>query len=311
MMIDRHDSHWMPKNQSAASERRRASSCVGVAVLAALSAVVMPGLSVSTALAQAAGTPTGEVRTSDSPSPIAPGQSASAGLAPDATTGTADTVVASPPRAPSAAELAQIEITANQFLAAGQYRDALSPLRRLESGYANDPSKLGVIREQIRLAERNLAAAGPDVPASALAQADAAKPREVFVKPKPGETLDFQDIRELGNFDYDAVAGGNIPADVTGLSGSRIRVRGYMIPLDQAENITHFALVPSLLACCFGQPPQIQHTIVVSTPRGKAVSYYPDVLVVEGSLRVEEKKEDDFIISIFEMDASSVRPAPK
>ena len=84
-----------------------------------------------------------------------------------------------------------------------------------------------------------------------------------------------------------------------------------MIPMDQAEHVTQFALVPSLFACCFGQPPQIQHTIVVACPKGKAVNYYPDEIMVEGTLKVDEKKEDGFIVSIFELECSSVKPAAK
>jgi hypothetical protein len=93
------------------------------------------------------------------------------------------------------------------------------------------------------------------------------------------------------------------------LKGSKVRLIGFMIPMDQAENITRFALVPSLFACCFGQPPTVQHTIVVDCPKGKAVSYYPDEILVEGTLNVEEKREDDFIVSIFEVEVSSVKPA--
>ena len=104
---------------------------------------------------------------------------------------------------------------------------------------------------------------------------------------------------------------GGIPADVKALSGSSIRLHGFMIPIDQAENITQFALVPSLFACCFGQPPQIQHQIVVHTPKGKAVGYFPDEIVCEGILKVEEKKDDGYIVSVFEMDVQSVKPAAK
>ena len=93
-------------------------------------------------------------------------------------------------------------------------------------------------------------------------------------------------IKELGNFDYDQEHGGNIPADVKAMTNSVVRLRGFMIPMDQAENITQFALVPSLFACCFGQPPQIQHTIVVNRPKGKAVGYCPDEILVEGNLKV-------------------------
>ena len=85
------------------------------------------------------------------------------------------------------------------------------------------------------------------------------------------------------------------------------------IPLSERFNfrMIGFALVPDLFACCFGQPPQVQHMIVATTPPGKSVTYYPDELVVEGTLAVQEKKEDGFIISLFEMQVSSVKPTAK
>ena len=118
-------------------------------------------------------------------------------------------------------------------------------------------------------------------------------------------------IKELGNFEFDAEHGSPIPADVKALNGATIRLHGFMIPMDSAESISKFALVPSLFACCFGQPPQIQHTIVVDCPKGKAVSYYPDEIIVEGKLAVDVKKDDGFIVSIFEIETSSVKPAAK
>ena len=118
-------------------------------------------------------------------------------------------------------------------------------------------------------------------------------------------------IKELGNFQYNQEHGGGIPADVTRLTGSTVRLRGYMIPVDQAENITQFALVPSLFSCCIGQPPQIQHTVVVNCPAGKAVTYFPDEILVQGALKVQEKKDEGYIVSIFEVQADSVKAAPK
>ena len=49
----------------------------------------------------------------------------------------------------------------------------------------------------------------------------------------------------------------------------------------------------------------------MQTPKGKAVSYFPDELVVEGTLHVVEQKDGGFIVSIFQMDANSVKPAAK
>jgi hypothetical protein len=205
-----------------------------------------------------------------------------------------------------------LEVRASTAFNNGQYALALPLLQKLETQFKGQSDKLGPIQEQIRVCNEQIAQANAanGVTPPPAAPAPLSQNRKPHVKPKDGEVLDLQ-IKDLGNFDYDADKGGNIPKDVQALTGSTIKLHGFMIPIDQAENITQFALVPSLFACCFGQPPQIQHTIVCKAPAGKAVSYYPDELTVEGKLKVEEKKDDGFIISIFELDVSSVKPAAK
>lgn len=210
-----------------------------------------------------------------------------------------------------------LNIRAQQTFNRGEYARALPLLKKLasETEASGQTAKLASIQERIRVCETAIAKAkqqANDPLASATTKpadtsAEARKPHPV---PAPGKVYELT-IQNLGNFDYDQEKGGNVPADVTRLSGSMIRLRGYMIPMDQAENITQFALVPSLFACCFGQPPQIQHTIVVNCPKGKAVGYTADEIVVEGTLKVQEKKDDGYLISLFEMEVASVKLAPK
>jgi hypothetical protein len=113
------------------------------------------------------------------------------------------------------------------------------------------------------------------------------------------------EIKELGNFEYDPEKGG-LPGDVKALSGLKVSLRGYMAPLEQGEKISEFLLVPSLTNCCYGQPPQMQHTITCATANGLTVPYYTDVVSVEGTLKVEEKKDEGFIISIFQLTVTKV-----
>jgi hypothetical protein len=215
---------------------------------------------------------------------------------------------------------AQLAIRAQQAFNRGEYALALPLLRKVAAESENQPAKLASIQERIRVCEKALASAKAEMeakaaksqdPQAALAErvdnsAEARKPHPV---PEAGKVYDLT-IQNLGNFEYDQEKGGNIPGDVQRLNGTSIRLRGYMIPMDQAENITQFALVPSLFACCFGQPPSIQHTIVVNCPKGKSVGYTADEISVEGKLTVKEKKDDGYIISVFEMEVSSVKLAP-
>jgi hypothetical protein len=217
---------------------------------------------------------------------------------------------------------AALELRATETFNRGDYSIALPMLRKLAGqlqGQSDQADRLAMVQEQIRVCQKNQpiqVAAVTSIGDTSLTT-PAGPPaipmgtdRKPHVTPKPGEVLDTT-IKELGNFDYDAEHGSAIPADIKALDGSTLRLKGYMIPMDQAENISKFALVPSLFSCCYGQPPQIQHTIVVNCPKGKAISYYPDEIVVEGKLKVEEKKDDGFIVSIFEIDTSSVKPSPK
>jgi hypothetical protein len=187
-------------------------------------------------------------------------------------------------------------------------------LKQAAEQVKDNPDRLAAIQEQIRVCQVNIkkgqAMAATNPALQAAATQPTAEARKPIPGPKPGQVTELL-IKDLGNFDYDIEKGGNIPADVKALNGTKFRTRGYMIPLDQAESISEFALVPSLFACCFGQPPQIQHTLVVHCPKGKAVSYFGDEISVEGTLKVEEKKDDGYIISVFEINASSVKPAAK
>ena len=44
---------------------------------------------------------------------------------------------------------------------------------------------------------------------------------------------------------------------------------------------------------------------------GFFVAYFPDEISVEGKLKVEEQKDDGYIVSVFQMEAGSVKPAAK
>ncbi|HEX3358557.1 MAG TPA: DUF3299 domain-containing protein, partial [Tepidisphaeraceae bacterium] len=99
---------------------------------------------------------------------------------------------------------------------------------------------------------------------------------------------------------------GQIPPDVRQLTGSLIRLHGYMIPLDQTTNLTRFALVPSLFNCCFGQPPGLQHTVIVTLTPGFAVHYTSDPITTEGTLSVGELREDGYVVSLFQVTAQHI-----
>jgi hypothetical protein len=210
----------------------------------------------------------------------------------------------------------RVELRANQAFNRGEYTTALPLLKALAGAASDTPSRLGPIEEKIRVCQKAIDSLKNSPAPTTQGIAGASKgdipmdpeTRRKHPAPAPGEVLQFS-IKELGNFQYDEEKGGGIPADVKRLNGATIRLKGFMIPMDQADHITQFALVPSLFACCYGQPPQIQHTVVVNCPKGKGVSYCADEIIVTGRLTVEEKRDDGYVISLFELGADSVKVA--
>jgi hypothetical protein len=194
----------------------------------------------------------------------------------------------------------RLDYRASRAFDRGDYATALPLLQQLAAELASKPAKLAVVQERIRICQQQLAALPPQTqPAQ----------RTAHQRPAPGQMLEIT-IKDLGNFDYDQDRGGNIPDDVKALDGCKVRLRGFMIPIDQAAHIRQFALVPSLFSCCFGQPPQIQHTIITTTPGGMAMEFSADEVIVQGTLSVSEKRDDGYIVSIFQVAADTIKSAP-
>jgi hypothetical protein len=137
-----------------------------------------------------------------------------------------------------------------------------------------------------------------------------AKTRKLHPATQPGQVLEMS-IPELANFDFDAEAKDpQIADDVKKMNGVQIKLHGFMVPMDQADNFTKFALVPTLDRPDW-QTPKIQETIIVTCPAGKCVSYYGNEIIVQGKLTVGIVKDEGYIISVFALDAVSVKPIDK
>ena len=119
-------------------------------------------------------------------------------------------------------------------------------------------------------------------------------------RPKPGELLTCS-IKAIGNFNFDPRKDAKIPPDVNLLDGAHVRLRGFMIPITQADDIIVFAQGPSLMNCCFGLPLGVQHVITCHTPKGQSVQYTIDEISVEGVLHVHVVRENGYTSSIFEL----------
>jgi hypothetical protein len=189
-----------------------------------------------------------------------------------------------------------LEYLATRAFVRGDYATALPLLKRLAPQLADKRQKRVATLQRIAICEKNLALEPPTTQPA----------RIPHKRPADGQVFDIS-IRGLGNFDYETEAGEVIPPDVRQLDGTKIRLRGFIVPTNQSVRLTQFALVPSLFNCCFGQPPQIEHTVMVTCADGLTVDLTANEVVVEGTLKVAEVKDDGYVVSIFNVRATQVK----
>ncbi len=93
---------------------------------------------------------------------------------------------------------------------------------------------------------------------------------------------------------------GNAPAQQSSvgavrpeLNGSKVKIPGFVIPLEGDENtVTEFLLVPYFGACIHVPPPPPNQIIYVKFPEGAPIQELWDVIYVIGTLKTETMSVD-------------------
>jgi hypothetical protein len=97
-----------------------------------------------------------------------------------------------------------------------------------------------------------------------------------------------------------------IPEFIRAFDGKTVKMTGYMMPLSDIKEIKSFVLVPSLFGCCYGQPPAVNHVIVVKMAGDTKAKFFDDVIQVRGTFHSGEEKQDGYLVSLYHIDADSV-----
>ena len=112
-------------------------------------------------------------------------------------------------------------------------------------------------------------------------------------------------FEEISAWPYeDGVKG--MPEPVKKLDGLKVMMTGFMLPIDEVENIKQFLLVQSLWSCCYGQPPDINGLVRVVMQGGKTVQYQYDPIKVIGTFAIKPTYDDDYCVDIYTLKAESV-----
>jgi hypothetical protein len=110
---------------------------------------------------------------------------------------------------------------------------------------------------------------------------------------------------ELDSWPYEDGLKG-MPKRIKDLSGKKVLMTGFMLPIDEVQNIKEFLLVKSLWSCCYGQPPDIHGIIRVVMPKGKTTDYFFDPLKIVGTFKVEATVLDGYCVDIYQLHVESL-----
>lgn len=110
----------------------------------------------------------------------------------------------------------------------------------------------------------------------------------------------------LGGFDY--TEGMPLPAEALAWNGRLVKATGFINPGSQVRGLKRFFLVKDRASCCFGIQPKLNHYAEVGLKEGKAVDYTPDPVTVRGVIRVEERRDGDWVLGLYWMEDAEVLP---
>jgi hypothetical protein len=110
--------------------------------------------------------------------------------------------------------------------------------------------------------------------------------------------------KTLGGFEY--TEGMALPEEVRKLDKQKVGIAGYMMTIEEVENIKEFLLVEAFWSCCFGTPPTVNQVLLVRVVAEKGVEYTSSPVLVLGTLEVGEEIEDGFVTSVYRLKATSV-----
>jgi hypothetical protein len=98
---------------------------------------------------------------------------------------------------------------------------------------------------------------------------------------------------------------GGCPQSVKQADGKKVKITGFMYPLQDAANFKVFCLLRSTQTCCYGPRPQYNQYVFVEMPEPAKFERLAPV-VVEGKFVIDPRPDDGYI---YRMEGQSIRPA--
>lgn len=129
-----------------------------------------------------------------------------------------------------------------------------------------------------------------------------------FFRPSGSENPVRVTYKELREYRFSRRQRSPIPPKLQALNGEKIDIAGYMIPLNEAKDVTEFMLIQyPFFGCCYSMPPEPNETVLVRLPKGKATEFINEPIRVTGIFKIDDTVTDGFVVSLYKIDGASVR----
>jgi hypothetical protein len=133
-----------------------------------------------------------------------------------------------------------------------------------------------------------------------------------LVQPPPRQAAsdDHETVtwEELAGFDFapylsDPNAKNEVPAKIRALSGKRVAIDGYMMPLSyEAGGARKFLLMKDQYGCCYAVTPKVNEWIEVTMEGGAVADYiHLQLVTVWGVLEVKQESHDGMATGLYKM----------
>lgn len=109
---------------------------------------------------------------------------------------------------------------------------------------------------------------------------------EIFAQGTPLPTVDWKKLRELN------IKTGKASASLKGFAGKRVRIPGFMVPLEDSQtSVSEFLLVPYPQACIHVPAPPANQIVHVTMKKGKKapIAWYEPIWA-NGVLHIQKSK---------------------
>lgn len=82
------------------------------------------------------------------------------------------------------------------------------------------------------------------------------------------------------------------------IAGQTVNLMGFMTPIDQFRNATHFMLLPLPIECYFCQAPPMRDVMLVRMAEGEHVNLVEEPVLISGNLVLNENNGEKFFYTL-------------